>query len=41
MPSQHVGCDPDKLVPNDKYEEYVTERPSLIRKPGFANTSTT
>jgi len=33
MPSKDVGVDQTKLVPEDQYQEYVTERPSLRRRP--------
>jgi hypothetical protein len=35
MPSQDVGCDPEKLIPESQYQEYVNARPSLNKKPGF------
>lgn len=35
MPSQDVGCDPEKLIPENQYQEYVNARPSLNKKPGF------
>ncbi len=38
MPSTDVGCDPEKILPEDKYQEYVSERPSLNRRPGFQST---
>ena len=34
MPSKDVGCDTDKIVPHDKYMEYISDKPNLNRKPG-------
>lgn len=41
MPDTDVGCDPEKILPEDKYQEYVSERPSLNRRPGFVSTNAT
>jgi hypothetical protein len=41
MPDIDVGCDPEKILSEDKYNEYVSERPSLNRRPGFVATSQT
>jgi hypothetical protein len=35
MPSKDVDVDQSKLIPLDKYEEYISTRPSLNRLPGF------
>ena len=32
MPSNDVGCDMTKIVSEDRYAEYVGQRPSLNRK---------
>ena len=41
MPDMDVGCDPEKILSEDKYQEYVSERPSLNRRPGFVAASAT
>ena len=37
MPDIDVGCDPEKILSEDKYHEYLSERPSLNRRPGFVS----
>jgi hypothetical protein len=38
MPSKDVGCDPAKIIPEDQYQEYVNDRPSLKRRNAQSNT---
>lgn len=35
MPDKDVGVDPNKLIPNEQYEEHIAERPNLRRRPGM------
>ena len=35
MPDKDVGVDKNKLVAIDKYDDHITERPNLKKKPGI------